>query len=418
MKKILSIFVAVLLCGQIAAQKKIYIPKDLQSMDLNNPESKWSYARMDTTRNFVIFWEKGFGKDLANPPQLDGHPMKVNLKNLEDRLECFYTYYIDRLRFTKPGSNAEKYRMMVMLNYSLEGTAYGGDYDGVIGALWIAPNRVQDSTLNCIAHELGHCFQSQISCDGQGEAWGGNGIFEMASQWMLWQVNPNWVHDEQYHFDAFRKLTYKAFLHLDNIYHSPYVLEYWSYTHGLPFIAQLFREGKTGEDPVATYKRMNNMSQKDFCDDIFRAYMRLVNFDYPRVWKETRPYACTFTTKMDDKGDGWYQVAADNVPENYGFNVIQLTVPQQGTEVKVKFCGMTDGKENVKAGWRYAFVAVDGEGKSVYGKVYETNKGTASFRMPKDKEIKSLNLVVMGAPDKEKDAQWPYKIKLIHTTLK
>ena len=96
MKKILSIFVAVLLCGQIAAQKKIYIPKDLQSMDLNNPESKWSYARMDTTRNFVIFWEKGFGKDLANPPQLDGHPMKVNLKNLEDRLECFYTYYIDR----------------------------------------------------------------------------------------------------------------------------------------------------------------------------------------------------------------------------------------------------------------------------------------------------------------------------------
>ena len=27
--------------------------------------------------------------------------------------------------------------MMVMINYSLEGTAYGGDYDGQIGALWI-----------------------------------------------------------------------------------------------------------------------------------------------------------------------------------------------------------------------------------------------------------------------------------------
>ena len=43
--------------------------------------------------------------------------------------------------------------MMVMLDYSLEGTAYGGDYDGQIGALWIAPNRVQDVPLNCIAHE-------------------------------------------------------------------------------------------------------------------------------------------------------------------------------------------------------------------------------------------------------------------------
>ena len=38
--------------------------------------------------------------------------------------------------------------MMVMINYSLEGTAYGGDYDGEIGALWIAPNRVQDEKLN------------------------------------------------------------------------------------------------------------------------------------------------------------------------------------------------------------------------------------------------------------------------------
>ncbi len=45
--------------------------------------------------------------------------------------------------------------MMVMINYSLEGTAYGGDYDGQIGALWITPNRVQDEKLNCIAHELG-----------------------------------------------------------------------------------------------------------------------------------------------------------------------------------------------------------------------------------------------------------------------
>ena len=28
------------------------------------------------------------------------------------------------------GSKCDKYRMMVMINYSLEGTAYGGDYDG------------------------------------------------------------------------------------------------------------------------------------------------------------------------------------------------------------------------------------------------------------------------------------------------
>ena len=48
--------------------KEIYIPKDLRSMDLQDPESKWSYHRMACTENFVIFWEKGFGDNLSDPP--------------------------------------------------------------------------------------------------------------------------------------------------------------------------------------------------------------------------------------------------------------------------------------------------------------------------------------------------------------
>ena len=59
--------------------KSIYIPKELQGMDLQNPASQWSYHRMAYTENFVIFWEKGFGNDLSNPPQLEGHSMKVDL---------------------------------------------------------------------------------------------------------------------------------------------------------------------------------------------------------------------------------------------------------------------------------------------------------------------------------------------------
>ena len=73
---------------------------------------------------------------------------------------------------------------MVMVNYSLEGTAYGGTYDDFIGALWVTPNRIQDQKLNCLAHELGHSFQLQIMADKTGEAWGGSGFFEMTSQWM------------------------------------------------------------------------------------------------------------------------------------------------------------------------------------------------------------------------------------------
>ena len=68
-----------------------------------------------------------------------------------------------------------------MVNYSLDGTAYGGTYDDFIGALWVTPNRIQNKKLNCLAHELGHSFQLQIMADKTGEARGGSGFFEMTS---------------------------------------------------------------------------------------------------------------------------------------------------------------------------------------------------------------------------------------------
>ena len=61
----------------------------------------------------------------------------------------------------------------------------------------------------------------------------------MTSQWMLWQVNPLWMTEEQYHWEAFKQATHKAFLHTDNIYRSPYVLEYWSEKHGKDLVEVL-----------------------------------------------------------------------------------------------------------------------------------------------------------------------------------
>lgn len=406
-------------------EKAVYIPQELQGMDLDDPESRWCRQRSSLTDNFAIFWEKGFGGDLANPPALDGHDMHVDLPNLQRKLERFYTYFRDTLRFTLPGSKADSLRMMVMINYSLEGTAYGGDYDQTIGALWVAPNRIQDRQLNCIAHELGHSFQCQVSADGQGEAWGGNGFFEMASQWMLWQVNPNWIADEAYHFDAFMQLTHKAFLHLDNIYHSPYVLEYWGMKRGLPAIAGLFRQGRRGEDPVMTYKRMYGLGQEEFCDEMFEACRLFVNLDYPRAWKETRAFACRHDTELQPRPGGWMQVPPGRCPENYGFNVVPLPVPAPGDTASVAFCGLpgAGGYRTVRpecAGWRYGLVGVKADGTSVYGAMERKAQGRATLAVPDGLPLAHLYLVVMGAPaehwmiaegDDTLNGQWPYRIR-------
>lgn len=415
--------------------KALYRPDEFNGQDWRADDNDYSYKRMALTDNLAILWKKKFGNDLSNPPSLEGNSMKVDLTNLKEKLETFYIYYRDKLQFVKAGSLSEKYRMMVMLQYSLDGTAYGGAYDNKIGAFWAAPNRLQDKKLNTVAHELGHSFQLQLIADGQGSGWGGqSGFFEMTSQWMLWQVNPNWMEDENYHWDSFKELTYKAFLHEDNLYHSPYVLEYWSQKHGLPFIAEMYRQSKADEDPIQTYKRMNNLTQDQFVDEIFDCYQHLVNLDYERVKKETRQWANTyadFMPQMTLSNDGWYQVKSDKCPENYGFNIIKMEVPDPGTTVKVEFYGL-QGKSGKAAGYindkwncpdyRYGFVGITADGISIIGNPqkadYNNQAGSAMFTAPAGNKLKYLWLVVMGAPCEHWTlsqlslAQWPYKIKI------
>ena len=438
MKQNLLFTMLLCLSFQLHAQKNIYTPKDLVNNDFNNPDSKYAYARMASTDNIVIFWEKPFGANPAEAPQLDGKPMTWDVKNLLQRTESFYKFFSDTLKFVKPGSKAEQYKMMVMVNYSLEGTAYGGDYDQQIGSLWVTPNRIQDKKLNCIAHELGHSFQSQITSDGQGEAWGGSGFFEMTSQWMLWQVNPLWMTDEEYHWKAFMDQTHLAFLSLGNIYHSPYVLEYWSEKRGLPFIAEMFRQGKKGEDPVMTYQRMTGLSQLQFNDEMFDAYRHLITYDMDRVREVAKPYANRFTCKLDTLDNGWMQINKERCLQNYGFNAICLNIPSPGKKVTVSFKGIAgaDGfnKVNIdKAGWRYGFVGVKKDGTTIYGAAGNQVKEQISFKAPKGEPLAYLWLVVMGAPTEhwmnpdaipnmsenehektapQPNAEWPYQIKI------
>ncbi|UKK56516.1 DUF6055 domain-containing protein [Prevotella communis] len=407
--KCLCLITISLVSNLVYAQKKLYIPKDLQGMNLKADTSKWSLNRSIETDDLIFMWERGFGNDVSNPPQLKGHDMSFNLLNLRDRIQTFYHFFRDTLGFVTPNyqSKADQYKMMVMVNYSLDGTAYGGTYDNFIGALWVAPNRIQDTKMNCMAHELGHSFQAQIMADSIGQCWGGTGFFEMASQWMLWQVNPDWITDENYHFEAFKTLTHKAFLHMDNIYHSPYVLQWWSDLHGRQFIAELFRQGVIGEDPVMTYKRMNGLSQSAFCDEIFRGYQHLVNFDFTHAYKETRQYAATFNTELETCSNGWLR--PKSLPEGYGFNAIKLD-DRVNLNSPIFHLHLRGNQ------LRYGFVGITTNGESIYSDVNATS--FTSNGQP----LKHLYLIIMGAPEHHADVmthgntpeykQYPYEFQV------
>lgn len=374
--------------------KDIYIPEDLRSMNLEADSSQWCWKRSAETRDLIFMWERGFGHDLQHVPMLEGKPMNVNLSVLMERVQSFYTFFRDTLGWGNPKGKGEAYKMMVMMNYSLDGTAYGGTYDNFIGALWVAPNRIQDRTMNCMAHELGHSFQSQIMADSVGDCWGGTGFFEMTSQWMLWQVNPWWLRDENYHFEAFKTLTHKAFLAMENIYHSPYVIEWWSELHGRKSIAELFRQGRIGEDPVMTYQRMWAMTQSQFCREMLSGYQHLVDFDLKHARQETRPYAQTWQTRLDTLRGGWL-VPKDTL-EDYGFHIIPLPIGKKTVRPQI------DGR-NVM----WALVGIDESGRCVYGEPCQN-------RLPAAR-LEKLYLVVMGAPEEHlmgSERRYPYRLKL------
>ena len=388
---LLTFFIGMSVCAK--AQKKIYIPEDLRQMNLESDTSKWCWKRSAETRDCIFMWERGFGNDLQSPPQLDGKPMAFNLSVLMDRVQSFYSFYRDTLGFTLPGSKADRYKMMVMLNYSLEGTAYGGCYDDSIGALWIAPNRVQDNRLNCIAHELGHSFQIQISCDGWGHGPGG-GFFEMTSQWMLWNVNPEWPTDENYHWKNFIKQANLPFLAGENIYCSPYMLEYWSMKHGLDVIAGLYRESRRREDAAQTYMRMFDLTNEQFACEALDCYSRLLSFDFPGKHEVNKRYAGEF---LNDKPLG-----------TFGANSIEIkSVKMKNGKAKVSFVGDKD------KGYAYRLVALNDKAEATYGDICTKQKGTATLCVPAD--AKSVYLVVTAYPLGEykprEEVSYPYTFK-------
>ncbi|MBA4257762.1 MAG: hypothetical protein C0446_01265 [Chitinophaga sp.] len=414
-----------------AGEKEVYIPgKVFRTPDNNNylsDTSEFSFSRMAESKNIVAFWSKEFGKDpMLNPIE----QKRFDIHNALNELERFYEFYVNQLKLVLKGKSlTDQYKMVLYVIGGNGGTAFGGGAENKIGMLWTPAARMTKAPYGALAHELGHSFQFMIRADnGRGPR---GAISEMSAQYMLWQVYPEWMTFENYHLKDFMKKTHYAFLHPTNMYHSPYVFEYWSNKHGIEFFGKLSRETLDTEDPVATYKRITNISQEQFNDEMFDASRRFITWDMKRIDSVARPYANQhFTDLKNAKEKDWYIVPAANCPQNYGYNGIQLKVPKSGSTVTLHFTGIAgaEGYQSVnieKAGWRYGFVAYQKNGNRVYSTVGKNSKGELKFKVPNDTEY--LWLVVMGAPtehwpvsmgrqrtdaDTKKEEQWPYQFKL------
>ena len=399
MKKTVLLILAAIACAcTVTPPKQVYIPEEFQSMDWSDTSSRWCFQRSVSTDDVIIFWEKGFGQDLTKAPRYKDNDMTVDVGRMLTQTQSFYTYFRDELKFILPGSAADSHKMMVMLMYDDDGTAYGGDYDGRIGALWLTPLRTRGERLNVISHELGHSFQTQLAID-TGSGMGGGGIYEMTSQWMLWQTNPCWYDDERYHLEAYLAQTHLAFLHPANMYHDAHVLMDWSTLRGKTFIADLWRAARQRRNVIEVYKEFTGISQEAFCLEQFEAARRLLTFDWDHVREACRKYCglrvgdktISYALTGPDAG-GWMRVEEGKEPQQYGFNSILL--PEGCRSVSLKPGeGAPEG-----SGWLFALTGITAEGKPVYGPVSEvrTQEGTAV--LSSDEPLVEVWLTVLAAP--------------------
>lgn len=457
--------VIVLNPADIEDYDKFYKPAEFKNMDMLRADSKWSFVRSRQSTHFIVFWETGFGSD----PNASTVPeaLRVDIDDLLAKAEKFYELNINTLKFASVGegkSNLDKYKMEIYLLYQTEWVATGGGYDDVIGALWINPGTCKPVG-STIAHEIGHSFQYQVYADllatgtcandftrgfryGYGGN-GGNGFWEQTAQWQSYQSYPMEAF-ESYNFGVYTENSHRHIGHEWQRYASYFIHYYWADKHGIDFIAKLWREAVSPEDPMQAYIRLKGLTIDQFNVEMYDAATRFVTWDIDAIRSNGNNYIGKQTYKFYGLTDGTYQVAYSHCPGSTGYNAIPLNVPAAGTVVSTVFTGLqpgsalaagdpgictVDGKETtvtkynsgalVRAGWRYGYVALLKNGQRIYTEMNRKMKEDVQFTVPENCE--KLWFVVLGAPttyashawdeNEANDDQWPYTVKFTNTDL-
>jgi hypothetical protein len=360
----------------------------------------------------------------------------VDIKLLLQNLERDYTYYYDTMKFVQTGNTkADQYRTMILLNEQTTWLATGSGYDNQAGAMWI--NYDAANSYPTVAHELGHTFQYLNGCDGK-YAFSGSynyigQIWEQTAQYQATLLFPTAYLS---YIPDFVQNAHLNLLHETNRYSNFYHLQYWHLKRGVEFVGKIWQQAIAGEDAVEAYKRIANVSQPQFNDEMYDYARRILTWDFLHKTYYTNYILSTSAlytqaTKVNLQSDGYYQVDTSKCVQNYGFNALQLTVPAAGTVVSADFQGLkgVTGYNNTYdqyAGWRWGLVVINSSGNAVYSDMGSAATGSVSYTIPAN--TSRLYFIVTGAPTQHfhhvwddnpaNDEQYPWKAKFQNTQPK
>jgi carbonic anhydrase/acetyltransferase-like protein (isoleucine patch superfamily) len=409
MRTLFTLPIILLLSGFSYTQKQVYIPVEWTQSGFD-----YSMNRSAESANFIAFWGPLAGQDPTQAPA----DIAFDPQEVLQTAEKLYTFYIDSMQFVPDtGGLISQWKMILVLLHTwpgIEGWAFGGNYDGVTGAMWMHPHAASDGPT--LAHEFAHALQnytwmmypgnSFVNHDYVGSFW------ETHAEFMALQYYPSvalqfdmsrWMNTCQFHWSSTRH-HYQAFV----------FLQFVKENDGLELINRMWREAIIGEHPLQTYMRLKNIDQQAL-NDLFGTYaMRNVTWDYAigdllRERVATIPPVFnlnpTIIPEAIDTAAGLYQIQDHRAPQDYGYNIIQLHPKdlEQCAEriIQVQLNGYAEPAAD--AGWRWGLVAVDAAGTPRYSDLMRDHGDLLFEWLPTDQE---LYLVVSGAPRQHHNYAW------------
>lgn len=464
----------------VKAQKQVYIPDswhyDASTQEYTeggNPELQWSFSRSKESDNCIVFWQKGFGSNPSKAPSLDGVSMTFDVDAVLKVAETCYDLNVNKLGFSC-GNMKEKYKILILMNYTTTWTCYGGGYDFECSALWLNPATVKPAG-HSLAHEVGHSFHymcyaeasryNHISSTTIGTGFhlpvgSGQAIWEQTAQWQANQAYPALMFSQSY--PLFGNNANYAFSHEWMRYQSYWFHYYLCQRYGdLTTVAQVWKQPMTGaKDFCQALMALKGLSAEDFYALYFDYALHCATFDFDVAAPYRNAYIGKFDYRAVQLAENKYQVAYASTPQGTGFNVIELSVPAAGTTVTTRFTPLTpgsalheadpgeynDGNANALVsagvsrynnvspsarGFRLGYVLLKDDGtreyvndNTIHGK--GTAETTDDITAQVSQGTKRLFLVISPAlttyiqhrwdDNIKNDDQWPYQIELFGTS--
>lgn len=453
----LFFLIGLLLCLSAQGEEKetagYYQPREMETMDVWNPDAPWCFQRSLESEHFLLFWEAGFGEDPNTAPP----EYRVDGQALLERAEGFYRVNVETLGMKMPGKSwLDTYKMQIYLFYTPDWLATGAGYDNVIGALWVSPSACADGG-SVLAHEIAHCFQYQIYCDQllQGEKddsrrgfrYGyapdaGNGFWEQCAQWASFVSYPREAVD-CWEFSQWPENCHRAFEHEWTRYQSYWLPMFLTQRHGMDAVGRLWRESRWPEDALSAYCRIFCGGSVEMLNrELYDYAARMALLDFPVEGLEAP--GGVYSVCLYDAGEGWQRVAYGCCPGEGGFNVIELPM---APVIQVEFQGLAPGSPlaaddpgwwlqgegerggktevynscGAEIGWRYGFCVLHQDGRKTYAPAHSECRNILRYTPDGTEEKVYLAVVGVGEnqvivnpwdEDERTDAQMPYQIRI------